>query len=117
MMKSTKNTSLILSALILAVILLLLVVSVRSQMKAKSTETAGNLKLEVFEEPNGWGYNVVYHDRIIIRQDIIPAIPKSVPFRTEADARKTGTLVVGKLQSHQRPTISLSEIDSLKIEI
>lgn len=65
---------------------------------------------------NGWGYNIVLRDKkVIIKQDIIPAVQRSIPFQSEEDARKTALLVINKLNHKNGPTVTVSELDSLHI--
>lgn len=73
------------------------------------------LKLEVYRAGEGWGYNIFLGGKIIIKQDIIPAIQNSIPFHSEADARKVGQLVLEKLKKSEHPTIKIQEMDSLRV--
>jgi hypothetical protein len=68
-----------------------------------------------FKADGGWGYNILIKNKIIIHQEIIPAIEGNQKFESENDANKVAELVLLKLKSGKMPTISRSEIDSLKI--
>ncbi len=63
----------------------------------------------------GWGYEIVCKDKIIIKQDIIPAIQHAIPFQSEGDAEKIGQLVLNKMNSKKLPSVSVAELDSLQI--
>ncbi|MGE7776890.1 DUF4907 domain-containing protein [Chitinophaga sp. NPDC101104] len=63
----------------------------------------------------GWAYRITYRGRPMIYQAHIPAVPGFHPFRSQADARRTGTLVLRKLESGAMPALSVEEIDSLQI--
>jgi len=74
--------------------------------------------VETFRTENGgWGYIILAGDKIIIKQDIIPAIQNSVPFKTKTDAEKVGWYVLNKIQNHQNPSVDTYAIDSLKISV
>ncbi len=63
----------------------------------------------------GWGYNIFKDKKLIIKQDIIPALEKQTAFKSEEDAQKTGLLVIEKLKKNQLPTISQSDLVRLQI--
>lgn len=63
----------------------------------------------------GWGYNIFKNKKLIIKQDVIPAVEKQVAFNSEEDAKKTGLLVIEKIKKNQLPTISRSDLEGLKI--
>ncbi len=64
----------------------------------------------------GWGYEIVCKNKIIIKQDIIPAIQHPTPFQSEEDARETGQLVINKMKRKKLPSVSIAELDSMQIE-
>jgi hypothetical protein len=64
----------------------------------------------------GWGYDLFVGDKRVIHQDIIPALSGNNHFRSQADAQKTGDLAAQKMkQSGSLPTITIHDLDSLKI--
>lgn len=64
----------------------------------------------------GWGYDLFVGDKRVIHQDIIPAVPGNNHFRSQADAQKAGDLAAQKMkQSGSLPTITIHDLDSLKI--
>ncbi|MDX2174564.1 MAG: DUF4907 domain-containing protein [Bacteroidota bacterium] len=63
-----------------------------------------------------YGYEILKNNTIYIRQLNIPAISGNKNFKSKIQAQKVADLVVSKLNSKiVPPTISISEIDSLKI--
>lgn len=82
----------------------------------KGYHKSSNIRLTVIKLENGWGYDINNNQRILIHQPNIPAIQKSIPFNTKQDARKVGSLVLKKIESNKFPTITLRELDSLKID-
>ena len=74
--------------------------------------------LETFQTgENGWGYKIRKDNKLIIKQDLIPAIENRVAFKSEADAHKTGNLVIEKFKKNQLPTLSRSDLEQLKIKM
>lgn len=63
-----------------------------------------------------WGYYVLKSGKTIIKQDVIPAIPKNVSFLSKDDAEKTSHLVLSKLKNGNNPTISIPELEQMKIK-
>jgi hypothetical protein len=65
---------------------------------------------------SGWGYQILKDGKMIIDQQQIPAIQGNKRFSTEEDALKTGNLAMKKIKGQNfPPTISIQELDSLKI--
>lgn len=73
------------------------------------------LRLAAVQTDSGWGYRIWHHRQPVIYQVSIPAIPGHHPFRSKADALRTGSLVMRKLQHGQSPAVSRRELDSLGI--
>ncbi|WP_339713996.1 DUF4907 domain-containing protein [uncultured Kriegella sp.] len=66
---------------------------------------------------DGYGYQVLKDDKLIIRQEYIPAINTKQAFGTVKDAQLLADLVVDKLKNGRSPVIALSELDDLDIVI
>jgi hypothetical protein len=113
-MKSSKK-SLFLSAVVLGCIGLLLFFSIGRKALNLNKSADNSLKLEVHQLKEGWGYDIRHKGKIFIKQDNIPAIQRSIPFRSEADARKVGKFVIQKLKNHISPSVSIHELDSLNL--
>jgi hypothetical protein len=67
--------------------------------------------------PNkGFGFNIFLNSKLLIHQPFIPGIQGNKPFRTASDARKTGRLMIRKIERNIiPPTITEAELDSLRI--
>ena len=105
------------SVLLLFLVFKITFKSIRNEINPpKPAET--EYTLETFQTgENGWGYKICKDKKLIIKQDIIPAIENHVAFKSEADALKTGNLVIEKLKKNQLPTLSRSNLVELDIEI
>lgn len=103
-------------------ILLFMVVGFLATMKSISVinrnkqQLQSEYSLKTFcVEGNEWGYYIMKGGKIIIKQDIIPAISKKVSFQSEEDAKKTGNLVLQKLNSGNLPAVTIQELQKLQI--
>ena len=67
----------------------------------------------VIKSEQGWGYNILCDDKLIIHQPYMPAIRGQVAFRDKYLASKTGSLVIKKLQNNQSPGITIDELNSI----
>lgn len=68
------------------------------------------LTVKTFETDKGWGYSIFENEKLIIRQQYIPAIPTQKSFKSEQEAFKTGTVVIEKLKQHKAPTLTAAEV-------
>lgn len=67
-------------------------------------------ELKVFQTENGWGYQIVARQKILIHQPTIPAIDTIMSFPDEASTRKVGTLVLKRFNEHRIFSVSKEEI-------
>jgi len=108
-MKMTKIQLRIFFVACLLILTLFVLLSVNKQYN-KSEKN-----IETFSSNGTWGYNILIKDKIVIHQEIIPAIEGNQKFESEKDAIKVAKLVISKIKAGKMPTISRFEIDSLKI--
>jgi hypothetical protein len=64
---------------------------------------------------NGWGYEIVYKKKVTIHQEFIPCITGNTPFASKNDAEKTAKLVIQKLEEGKIPSITMQDLEELKI--
>lgn len=69
--------------------------------------------VDVINSEQGWGYNILFDNKLIIHQPYMPAGSGQVAFGDKYSARKTGGLVVKKLQNNQSPSITRDELNSI----
>jgi len=75
-----------------------------------------NLKYKVFQSGTGWGYDITDNDKVLIHQPRIPGMSGIHPFISSAEAGKVAGLAILKIKKGVfPPTITYSELDSLKI--
>jgi hypothetical protein len=67
--------------------------------------------VEVITSEQGWGYNILYNNKLIIHQPYIPSVSGQIAFGDKSSARKTGQLMVKKLKNKQSPAITRAELD------
>lgn len=75
------------------------------------------LKTNSFRTTSGWGYTIVFRDKIIIRQSVIPVINDTKSFASESDALKVAHLVIDKLNQNISPTVTKNDLILLKIKL
>lgn len=75
-----------------------------------SNISSNDYDLETHKVENGWGYNILKKNRVIIKQDIIPGLPVKKPFASEKDAIIVGELMIEKLKNKKIPSISYREL-------
>lgn len=78
-------------------------------------EKLSELTLSTFKEDGKWGYMIVQRGKIIIRQDVIPAVPGNQYFSSKSQAEKVGSLTLQKIRNGEAPSINIRELDSLNI--
>jgi hypothetical protein len=71
--------------------------------------------LKTYPLNNGWGYIILKKNKVIIKQEIIPAISIKKPFANKRDAEIVGELMIDKLKSKQIPSITYNELQTKKI--
>jgi len=79
------------------------------------TDPAVHYDLRVVKHEQGWGYEITRNKKPFIYQQYIPAIIGNQGFPDKQSAKKTGRLVLSKLQHHQMPSVSKEELKELGI--
>jgi hypothetical protein len=96
----------------------LLLISLLTATISCSNSTKKDTVIVYQTESKQWAYKIKLQNRIIIKQEYIPALEGNKPFKNKKDALNIGKLVLRKLLKNQKefPDITLKEIDSLKID-
>jgi hypothetical protein len=80
-------------------------------------ETSNPYKTEVFTVENGFGYQINYNSKLLIKQEYIPAVQLNKTFCTEQDANSVAQLVSEKLYNKENPQITLENLNQLNIAL
>lgn len=104
--------------------LYIFLVSILIFISCKNNELKENgLKKSVFfysvykKDTNSWGYKIYENNKLIINQDVVPALNGNLNFKTELSATETAKLVIEKLNKNIfPPSISEEEIRKIIIE-
>lgn len=67
-------------------------------------------ELQTFQLGNGWGYQIVMNQKVLIYQPTIPAIDTVMPFPNEASAHRIGTLVFERLNANRDFSVTKEEM-------
>ena len=87
-----------------------------NQEISNSNKNDSDIKISIHEVKNGFGYSLSAHDKLMIKQDYIPALQKKHAFCTFKDAFDVAKLVKNKLLEKQSPTVSMSELESVGVD-
>lgn len=70
----------------------------------------------MYEENNGWGYQIFEGDKMVINQMHIPAVQGIQGFSSQENAATTARYIIKKInEGIFPPTISVSTLDSLRV--
>ena len=70
----------------------------------------------IFNEQQGWGYQILNYGKIYINQPHIPAISGNKGFSTEEKASKTAEYAISKIKNGMiPPTLSKEELEKLGV--
>ena len=90
-----------------------LVIVVCGLLFTSSTQKRQPLSYAVFQTASGWGYDIKAHEKIIIHQDVVPAVAVAKGFATKAQAAAAATLVIKKLELKQVPSLTTSDLEQI----
>ena len=74
------------------------------------------LYTHVFKTETGYGYSIIDHGKIIIKQEYIPAVASQLSFCSKEDAKNTGDLVLSKITKRMSPAITHEELQKIGIK-
>lgn len=75
------------------------------------------ISTEVIAIPGGYGYVLKNGNKVLIKQQIIPAISNTSPFCTYDDARAVAFLVRKKMLKGETPAITKEELKALHVRL
>ena len=71
------------------------------------------IESRTFKVANGWGYDILVNDSILIHQESIPVLQANQVFKNKEQAEQTAELVVQKLKKGQHPTLTKFDLDKI----
>ena len=102
-MRMINKNILLISALFLVIVLSTVIYAKRGHF----------YEVELFKSEQGWGYDIVKNNKTYIHQPYMPVVEGQVPFSTRQSARKTGRLVIKKIQNQESPAVTREELKSI----
>ena len=73
------------------------------------------VEIKPIQTAKGWGYNIYTDGKVYIHQDIVPAIPTRMGFRSKEDAMAVGKKVYDRLVAGQMPMVTAKEVQDMGI--
>lgn len=76
---------------------------------------AEGYRYDTYETAGGWGYEIYYNNRMLIKQPVVPVVAGNHPFKEKGKAALAAEMVVRKLKAGQPPALTRNDIDSLQL--
>lgn len=93
-----------------------IICSVVLGLSIKQNADLDELQVNIIDVNGGYGYEIIYNNRVIIKQEQIPAIDAKKPFLTKEDSKKVASIVIEHLKSKEMPYIKIKDLESLQIK-
>lgn len=71
------------------------------------------IESKVYKVVNGWGYDILVDNKLLIRQESVPVIQTQRTFETKLQAEKTARLVIEKLKAGQPPVLTKFDLEKI----
>ena len=81
-----------------------------SRTKEKVAKDSFSLSTFRLESNEGFGYDILNNNHIIIHQEFIPALEGKQLFRSREEAMAIGNAVLKKIENKQSPSITKEEV-------
>nr|WP_299175679.1 DUF4907 domain-containing protein [uncultured Allomuricauda sp.] len=95
--------------------ILVCLVLLKTQLSNTTAEKA-EIHAEIITVEHGYGYQILIGEKLLVKQQFIPAINGEVAFQTRNDAKKVADLVKTKLINRLNPEVSLEDLVNLNIQ-
>lgn len=92
----------------------MVIFQVFSSCKNKEAAFNGMVYKNIHEN---YGYTISFKQKVVIRQETIPALTGDIAFKDSLDALQVMDLVIKKLNDGKSPTITKEELRELKIKM
>jgi Domain of unknown function (DUF4907) len=108
MTRMTKKAKLLVVSISLIVVLIGSVFAYKAYRKNKGVYVE-----TVKQGKDAWGYRIYVKGRLVVKQEVMPAVPGNNAFPCEEAARKTAELVVMKVGKGDSPSVTKQEVDDI----
>jgi len=95
------------------IILIAVVISAIIVITTVKNHNPQRIESRVFKVREGWGYDVLVNDTVIIHQELVPVLQDQHGFRKKDQAEKTAQLVIQKLKSGSPPTLTKFDLEKV----
>jgi len=95
------------------VFLALLILTASSIVLTNLENEKNHIQYETFSTKNGWGYNILMNNKIVIHQQMIPAANIEKGFNSKEEAAKVAMLVITKIRMKKFPGLTAAEVQTL----
>lgn len=96
--------------IVLAVSVIIAIVITFYQLNRQKTN---NIESKVYESANGWGYDILVDNKLLIHQESVPGMSGHAGFPEKQQAIQTASLIINKMKHGQLPTVTKFEINQI----
>ena len=79
------------------------------------TNCDSQIHSKIIKVEEGYGYQILMGEKLLVQQTYIPAVNGEVAFKTPNDAKKVADLVKDKLLNRSSPEVTVGELNNLNI--
>jgi hypothetical protein len=72
--------------------------------------------VKTYKVSDGWGYQIIIKEKVLIDQPFIPGLPGKKAFPDKKSAARTGKIVLERLINHQSPTITKEDFKEIGLD-
>jgi len=83
---------------------------ISKERQKRNTQSPLQVSYNIFNSPNGWGYDILENNKIFIHQDFVPALPVQKGFSKKEYAEKAAQLVIQKMHNTDFPTLTKQDL-------
>ena len=95
---------------------ILTVVVVYITLNYRAVETKGaRPRLETIVVGKGYGYQILYKDKVLVKQEFIPAVQGDRTFVSKKEAKRVGDEVLRRIIKGEAPFVTISQLRDLNI--
>lgn len=104
-METKKHNTIILSSAVLIAIIIVVGIT--------KSKHANHFDSRVFKVVNGWGYDILVNDTIVIHQESVPVFENHQPFPQKEEAIQTAQIVIQKLKNGEPPSLTKFDLEKI----